>query len=183
MDDTFERMDDELKPMPNQSREQMKALRTGRFHFEQTDVSGDTGGDFVFVPKYYNFDEEDSLEKIFKALKTEFPKFVFNFGNNNCLSPYPKNKSNQSSHLWVENILSTIPSEGVMFLIARPYGGNLLSQIAVEVADRKKIRSLALLSCEGYHYETNLSRSSRRTTRVNRGKGKMRPFTRNVLGP
>jgi hypothetical protein len=137
------------------------ALRTGTFDFEQTDSSGEWNGDFVYVPKNYDFDADDGMETIFKALKTDLPKFVFQFGDNYGLSPlanHAKKDDLKNASLTVtnrkenehkaESIMSTIPSEGVMFLITKTYGGNVLSRIALKAAEKKNIRSLALLTCE-----------------------------------
>jgi hypothetical protein len=129
------------------------ALRTGNFDFDQEDIHGEELGPFVFVPKDYDFRAPKSIDSIFFALKTEFPPFVFHFGYNNGLGGRRKEE-------WAESFLSTIPPEGAMFLIARPYGGNTLARIATHVAIKNKIRSLALLCCAEFNEDEKYAESN-----------------------
>jgi len=52
------------------------------------------------------------------------------------------------NEMWVQSILESIPSEGCIFLVTEPYGGNVLSRVACKAAARKGIVSLALLTCD-----------------------------------
>ena len=131
------------------------ALRHGKFEFRNDDSLelSFCDEDFIFVPRGYDFEAKDSIVDIFKALDTDFPDFIFHFGFNNGPTPY--NEMSQDEKLkernnerWIQEVLSTIPNEGVMFLIARPYGGNVLSRIATHAAIKTKTRRLALLCCE-----------------------------------
>jgi len=67
--------------------ETKRVLRNGKFKFQQTDASGETVGDFVFVPDAFDFTGKEGMMQILSALDIEAPTFAFRVDANYGLAP------------------------------------------------------------------------------------------------
>lgn len=63
-------------------------------------------------------------------------------------SVYEAKKTRDEKEAFALKVLSAIPHEGSLFLISKPYGGNLLSRLGIEAATEKDIKTLGLLTID-----------------------------------
>lgn len=85
--------------------------------------------------------EENSKDPVAsKELKEESSN-----GNEEKVDP---KEEKEKKNLWTRRALESVPMEGTLFLISKPYKGNVLSRLAIEAAARKGIKTLALLTCD-----------------------------------
>lgn len=63
-------------------------------------------------------------------------------------SVYAAKETRDEKEAFALKVLSAIPHEGSLFLISKPYGGNLLSRLGIEAATEKDINTLGLLTID-----------------------------------
>ena len=63
-------------------------------------------------------------------------------------SEYEANETRDEKEAFALKVLSAIPHQGSLFLISKPYGGNLLSRLGIEAATEKDIKTLGLLTID-----------------------------------